>query len=223
MLGILIPYASFYQFEDLQIQNIKRYVKCPYKIFIVKSTVHAVPSVGHMNNLNALLDDAWDQCDSFLLFDNDMIFLDDFHEPEEDCWFLPQTRSGYTYAWPNLMYFKKNELMRRIWFENDSDSGGTSWRYLASTENKREITYDGKCFGNFEYELERLCDCHGMTIWTDRFRLGKTNIYHFRALSNWTKWPIEFQKAKEELILRHVARFMDTPGKVEGGGSQKEA
>ena len=120
MVGILIPYASFYEFLQLQLQNIELFVRCPHKVYTIQSTVHSSPSVGHMNNLNALLDQAWDECDSFLFFDNDMIFLQHFDEPKEDCWFLPQERNGFTYAWPNLMYFKKNELMRRVWFENDS-------------------------------------------------------------------------------------------------------
>ena len=208
MLGILIPYASFHQFEKLQKENIAQFVKCPHKIYVVHSTVFYVPSLGHMANLNTLLDQAWEECDSFLLMDNDMIFLSDFHEPKEDCWFVPQKRENYTYAWPNLMYFKRHWLMRKIEFYQDSDSGGSSWRYLAAVSDKREILQDEEGFTAYQEEYEGLCKKYGVLKWIDHFTLNGSEIFHFRATSNWTKWPVEFIREKEELILHHVERFM---------------
>ena len=207
MLGILIPYASFHQFVNVQTQNIEKFVKCPHKIYMVLSQIHPVPSLGHMNNLNQLLDEAWEECDSFLFLDNDMIFLTDFHEPKEDCWFVPQAREDYTYAWPNLLYFKKHPFMRKIEFYKDSDSGGSTWRYLAEVTDKKEIKYDEEGFDVYQKDYIDLCKKYGISKWVDHFTLNGCEIFHFRATSNWTKWPAEFQREKEDLIMEHVERF----------------
>ena len=201
MLGILICYASFHHFAELQKQNIAKFVKCPYKLYIIHSYLTNNPSAGHMANLNALLDGAWDECDSFLFLDNDMIFLNDFHEPEEDCWYMPQTRSGFTYAWPNLMYFKKHALMRRIGFENGSDSGGSTWRYLAECNSKREITIDDGGLPDFQRDFKALCEHYNVPYWVERYILNRCEIFHFRAMSNWTKYPLEYCQQKEVLVM----------------------
>ena len=204
MLGILIPYASFLEFRTYQMENIKRHVKCPHKVYILHAKPHRIPSTGHQNSLNALLDSSWEECDSFLFFDNDMIFLDDFEEPEEDCWYLPQERQGYTYAWPNLFYFKKHPLMRRVGYANGSDSGGSSWQYLLEISKKKEILRDEEGFPEFQEDYKNLCEEYKIRKWIDRFLIHKTYVFHFRAVSNWIHYPREFNEKKERLILHHV-------------------
>ena len=207
MLGILICYASFHEFETYQKKNLERFVKCPCKVYILHSEKHPDPSTGHQINLNCLLNEAWNECDSFLLFDNDMILLTDFHEPEESCWYLPQVREGYEYAWPNLLYFKKHELMQRIWFENNSDSGGSTWRYLEATTNKRTIEADTEGLEEYQEKITALGKQHGIGNWFERYILNGCQIFHFRALSNWTKYPHEYQEGKKALILETVKKI----------------
>lgn len=207
MLGILICYASFHSFESLQLQNIKRFVKCPHKVFILKTTVSPDPSTGHQTNLNTLLNEAWDECDSFLFFDNDMIFLNDFHEPEEDCWYWSQEREGFEYAWPNLLYFKKHDLMKRIWFENNSDSGGSTWRYLKETANKKIMSLDGGGMEEYQEQVIALGKKHGVGNCSERYWLNGCPIFHFRAMSNWTKYPIDYIQKKEMLIQSYSLKY----------------
>lgn len=206
MLGILIVYASFHSFIPLQRKNIERFVKSPYKIYVLSTSLSPDPSSGHQTNLNTLLEQAWDECDSFLLFDNDMIFLDDFIEPKEECWYFPQDR-GFEYAWPNLLYFKKHPLMKRIWFENDSDSGGSTWRYLKETENKRKMTMDKEGMPEYQEQVIALGKQHGVGNWSERYWLNGTPIFHFRAMSNWTKYPMDYIWKKEMVIQSHVLSY----------------
>lgn len=204
MLGVLVCYASFHEFMELQSDNFRNHIKCPYMVFSKLASVHPDPSTGHQENLNELLQAAWDRCDSFLIIDNDMIFLNDFTEPSEDCWYLPQKRNDYEYAWANLLYFKKHELMRRIWFENGSDSGGSTWRYLLQTPNKRRIQMDDQGFDAYRKDIERINKQYGLGNWHERYILNGTEIFHFRAMSNWTNYPKDYIKAKEKMILEHV-------------------
>ena len=209
MLGILVSYASFHQFETLQRKNIERFVKCPYKLYICHTSLHGNPSLGHMLTLNSLLDQAWEECDSFLFFDNDMIFLTEFYEPMEDCWYLPQDRSGIHYAWANLLYFKKHPLMKTIGFEHNTDSGGSTWKYLAETPNKKIIPFDADGFEEYKNDVDRLNKEYKRGSWNERFHLNGSQIYHFRAMSNWTKYEEEYMKKKEKLILYHVSKLID--------------
>lgn len=207
MLGILICYASFHSFESLQRANIQRFVKCPHRIYILKTTVSADPSTGHQINLNTLLANAWEECDSFLLFDNDMLFLDEFQEPTEECWYWSQERNGFEYAWPNLLYFKKHDLMNRIWFENDSDSGGSTWKYLQEAQTKRKITLDKEGMEDYQEQLETLGKKYGIGNWSERYWLNGCPIFHFRAMSNWTKYPIDYLTKKEMLIQSYSLKY----------------
>lgn len=210
MLGILVCYASFYDFETLQRKNIEKYVKCPYKVYMLHTTVSHNPSAGHMRNLNILLNMAWSECDSFLFFDNDMIFLSDFTEPTEDCWYVPQRKGEETeYAWCNLFYFKKDELLRSIDFENGSDSGGSTWRYLSKTLNKKEIVQEQGGLEEYQKKAEELADEYGLGNWCERWKLNSCYIFHFRNMSNWTKYEKTYINRKERLIIRTVQKLLD--------------
>ena len=210
MLGILICYATLHEFEPLQVRNLRRFVKCPHKIYIIHSGLSPKgASAGHMENLNALLDRAWDECDSFLFFDNDMIMLNDFTEPEEDCWYYPQQREGYEYAWTNLIYFKKHPLMRRINFATEfyGDGGGSTWKYLKEISNKKTMTPDQEGMEEYQEEMKVVVEKYGIGAWSERYMLDKTSIFHFRAMSNWTNYPAGYVEEKTKLIFKHAPTY----------------
>lgn len=216
MLGILICYASFHSFEPLQRANIQRFVKCPHKVYILKTTPYGGgASHGHQLNLNTLLDQAWEECDSFLFFDNDMIFLSDFHEPNEKCWYYPQTRDneypwgrGIEYAWPNLFYFKKDALLRQIWFEEGTDSGGSTWKYLKATVEKQQMFPDlENGLEEYRKQIKQLGEKYGIGVWAELYTLNGCSIFHFRAMSNWANYPLDYMSKKEMLIQSHSLKY----------------
>ena len=233
MLGVLLTYHSFFEFMPIQLENLKKHIKVPFKIYIIdNSLVNTVkyhgkyleqikylfcftqgsPSHRHQEAINMGLSLAWNDCDAFLLFDNDMIFLDDWTPPPL-CQYVPQRRGSLEYAWLNLLYFPKDEALRRFDFANcvqtreRTDSGGSFGFFLrnggkaetiATLENRKEY------FPDYIEAYEALCKRHNVGVWYDTFRMNGANVFHFRALSNWTKYPEAFQEEKKKLILQSL-------------------
>ena len=227
MLGVILTYHSFHEFYPYQLANLKKHIKVPFKIyFIDNSFVHhsmpdcvyleckvsGSPSHRHQEAINMGLCYAWNDCDAFLIFDNDMIFLEDWTPPSV-CQYLPQRRGNLEYAWLNLLYFPKDEALKRFDFANctqtreRTDSGGSFGFFLrnggkaetiATLENRKEY------FPQFIDGYEALCRKHKVGIWYDVFCMNGTKVFHFRALSNWTNYPEVFQQEKKKLILYSV-------------------
>lgn len=231
MLGILLTYHSFFEFLPYQIQNLKKYIQVPFKIYVIDNSLtpgqkysnpdvsylfcsnNGSPSDRHQSAINLGLKAAWNECDSFLIFDNDMIFVDDFREPP-CCAYLPQRRGNWQYAWLNLLYFPKDDRLSSFDFVNcpetneRTDSGGSFGNYLRSGGSVQtiEILPSDDCMADYQTEYRKLCDRFGVSVWYDIFRINNTRVFHFRALSNWTKYPEEFQKQKKALILQHAMK-----------------
>lgn len=228
MLAIILTYASFFEFLPFQVQNLKKYVKVPFKIYVIDNSllsgqkyhgdvhylfcpVSGSPSHRHQQAVNCGLSEAWKECRSFLLFDNDMIFTEDFYLPHETS-YVPQQRGNWIYAWLNLLYFPKDERLKSFDFTNcpetgeRTDSGGSFGRYLRSggvCQVIDELKSDD-CLAEYQKEYKDLCSRYGVGVWYDIFRINNARVFHFRALSNWTKYPEQFQIEKKALILRHV-------------------
>ncbi len=163
------------------------------------------------------LQKAWDSCNSFLLFDNDMILIDDFRPPSIP-FYVEQQRGNWKYGWLNLLFFKKHEDLR--WFDfaicpdtgERTDSGGSFGKYLRSGKVCAQIQCikipDYSFWKDYQVEYFSLCNRYGIGCWYDIFSMNGTRVLHFRALSNWTKYPEEFQKEKKALILFHLEKSM---------------
>jgi len=229
MLGVILTYHSFFEFLPHQIENLKRHIQVPFQIYVVDNSLipgkkfdgdveylfcnrATHPSDRHQTAVNQGLCEAWNSCDSFLLFDNDMIFLDDWTPPSV-CQYVPQRRGQWNYAWLNLLFFPRD--MRLVSFDfakcgitgERTDSGGSFGNYLCSggkaeqiltLENRKEV------FPEYIDAYERLCSKHQVSCWYDIFSINGSKVFHFRALSNWTKYPHEFNEDKKKLILEHV-------------------
>ena len=227
MLGVIIPYHSFFEFISYQVANLKKHIQVPFKIYIIDNSLTAgvktqedvryihcwekgAPSHRHQMSINCGLAEAWLQCDAFLIFDNDMIFLNDWTPPSCVAW-VPQKRGNLDYAWLNLFYFPKMDCFKSFSFaqckdtRERTDSGGSTGWYLKDLK-KIEIEtmpLTGNWFPRYEHAYRELCDKHSVKVWYDVFLLNNASVvFHFRALSNWTNYPEEFQKAKKELILQ---------------------
>lgn len=229
MLGIIITYHSFFEFLPYQIANLKKHIRVPFKIYVVDNSLipgkkfdgdveylfcnrATHPSDRHQTAVNQGLHHAWNSCDSFLLFDNDMIFLDDWTPPSV-CQYVPQQRGTIVYGWLNLLFFWKDERLRSFDFAKcyitgeRTDSGGSFGHFLrdggktekiATLENRKEY------FPEYIDAYERLCAKHKIGVWYDVFSINGSKVFHFRALSNWTKYPHEFNEAKKQLVLEHI-------------------
>lgn len=239
MLGILIPYHSCFELLDHQLQNFKTHIKTPYKVFVIDnsltnqpphpdviwviSSAKGTPSERHQKSINLGLQRAWSMCDCFLLFDNDMILLEDFVVPRV-CFYCPQKRGNWEYGWLNLMFFTKDELLRQFDFavcpetKERTDSGGSFGFYLQTKKVCAQIQTlpfpDYSVFPDYQKDYVALCKTFGIGCWFDLFSLNGTRVFHFRALSNWTNYPPEFQAAKKALILFHLEKSLS---KVEDG------
>ena len=226
MLGILIPYHSFFEFLPIQLENLKQHVKTEYRVYVldnsltgttplpgckwVVSTATGSPSERHQRTINKGLLMAWDECDCFLFFDNDMLLCDDFELPRCN-YYVPQKRGNWEYGWLNLMFFWKDERLRHFDFAKcpetgeRTDSGGSYGNFLRSGGMAAQIQTlpvpDYSVFGSYQKKYSHLCQEYGIGTWYDLFSISGTRVFHFRALSNWTKYPEEFQRRKKELIL----------------------
>lgn len=228
MLGILLTYHSFHEFFPSQYQNLKRNIKVPFKIYFIDNSLsfHPIhfpdvvyleckaigsPSYRHQESLNMGLSHAWPHCDSFLLLDNDMIFLDEWTPPDH-CLYVPQRRGTIHYAWPNLFYFPKDDRLKRLDFttcpqtKERTDSGGSTSTYLkdVSATIIDTLKPSQEHFPEYVKDFTALCQSHSVDPWYDVFRLNSSRVFHFRALSNWTNYPESFQRQKKGLIFKYV-------------------
>jgi hypothetical protein len=229
MLGIIITYHSFFEFLPLQIQNLKKHIQVPFKIYIIDnsltsdkkfdgdveyifSTNQGTPSHRHQTSINLGLSQAWNSCDSFLLFDNDMIFLDDWTPPSL-CQYVPQQRGKFEYGWLNLLFFPKDNRLKSFDFSHcpetgeRTDSGGSfGWFLRDKGKAEKILTLENRKEYLPEYidAYERLCAKHKVGVWYDFFSINGSKVFHFRALSNWTKYPEQFQIEKKRAILEYV-------------------
>lgn len=139
MLGILIPYHSFFEMLEFQIKNIEHFVKVKYKILVIDDSdnedsplqercqqfnigfwkispqQHKLygdhPSARHQHALNTGIQMLQDSCTHILIFDNDMVFTEPFIPLlDNQIWYLPQVRGTVQYPWLNLFYFPANEF-----------------------------------------------------------------------------------------------------------------
>lgn len=130
MLGIIICYSCFYEFLFYQLANLERYVKVPYRVYVIDNgnesnieklsvsrfpfvyirnpVINTSPSHRHQDSVNLGLQIAWKDCDSFLFLDNDMVLMTELkEEPKEDLSYTPTFRGKWDYCWLNLLYMKK--------------------------------------------------------------------------------------------------------------------
>ena len=125
--AIIICVHSFPKLLPLQLENFRRFVKSPYKVFVVDDSVNGFfpqglklypeatiirfthegePSQKHQWNLNAGIQMAGiHDCFRYLLIDNDMFFLDDFVEPSRNTYFGRNVGQSEV-MWANLLYIR---------------------------------------------------------------------------------------------------------------------
>lgn len=241
MLGIILSYHSFFEFLPYQIRNIRKYVSVPHRIYIVDNSdvcdvrrlqtilnlcpypygyirnpdVNNSPSGRHMTSVNLGLDVAWKDCDSFLIFDNDMIFLSEWHEPQEDLYYEHCQRGNWEYCWQNLLYMKKKSETPFVFTYyrcpetgEGTDSGGNTGLLLRNpTITKQRLRYisEGKereqYLSEYQIPFHMLCKEYGHHWWFDVYDFNKTLIFHFRAMSNYPQFEESFMEKKKKLIL----------------------
>ena len=229
MLAVILSYHSFFEFLPYQIANLKKHIHVPFTIYLVDNSLSGSvkysdpdlvylhcntdgsPSIRHQSAVNLGLSAAWESSDCFLIFDNDMIFLTPFKLPTKTQ-YLKQQRGDWIYGWLNLMFFYKDERLKSFDFatcpktNQRTDSGGSFGHYLQTGDPCEEIlcVVDPDVFPQFTQPYERLCKEYNVNLWYDIFVLNHSIIFHFRALSNWTKYPEAFQQEKKQLILNSV-------------------
>jgi hypothetical protein len=229
MLAVILTYQSFFEFLPLQIQNLKKHIKVPFKIYVVDNSLSpgkkfdgdveylfcnraTHPSDRHQTAVNQALCVAWNSCNSFLLFDNDMIFLDDWSPPSL-CQYVPQQRGNLPYGWLNLLFFWKDERLQSFDFavcpstKERTDSGGSFSVFLQSggkAECILTLKNHNKYFPEYIDAYEKLCATYKVSCWYDVFSINSSLVFHFRGISNWMKYPHEFNESKKRLILEHV-------------------
>ena len=141
-------------------------------------------------------------CDTFLIFDNDMLFLSDFELPSTS-YYLPVVKpvagSLEKFPWLNLLYTNR---FHRFEYLNGSDSGGNF-----PIEGANKII---PCESNWEYitEYKILCNKFNVGPYYDILNINGAIVFHFRAMSNYTKYPEEFMVAKRELIMRFSDKLL---------------
>jgi hypothetical protein len=249
MLGILIPYHSFFELCPFQIRNIRHFVKVPHKILIVDDSDLEVsplgkmceeldvlywkiapsqhnlfgdhPSARHQHALNLGVDLLRDSCTHLLIFDNDMIFMNEF-TPKLDAslWYVPNVRGTLTYPWLNLFLFSTKEAIHEFEFATcphtgeTTDPGGNLAGYLLQRNDDCHSivqTWESKDFlVEWQKKYKQLCEQYQIQPWYDIFHFLDTTVFHFRGLSNWQKHSPEFLQAKKALILEAVSMFQNT-------------
>ena len=139
MLGILIPYHSFFEILNFQINNIRHFVKVEHRILIIDDSDNEVyslqtmceelnvefwkisphqhklfgnhPSARHQHALNTGIEMLNDSCRHILIFDNDMVFTEPFAPLlKNEIWYVPQKRGEVNYPWLNLFFFPAKEF-----------------------------------------------------------------------------------------------------------------
>ena len=233
MLGIIITYHSFFEFLPFQIANLKKYVQVPFKIYLIDNSLtsrtlptypdvryfrcseRGSPSHRHQTSVNMGLWNAWQDCDAFLIFDNDMIFLSPWTPPPCVA-YHPQRRGRLEYGWLNLFYFPKMECFKTIDFATcretgeRTDSGGSIGYFLPNIKSIKidMVEKAPSYFPEYIEQFDTLCKQYNVGNWFDIFSFNGSIIFHFRALSNWTNYPEEFQLKKKQLILTSVSQHV---------------
>jgi hypothetical protein len=171
MLGIIVSFHSFKEFLYLQIDNIQKFVKIPYHVYVVDNSQDGElqglwfpstsilrnadrfdsPSGRHQSSVNMGIAAAWGnpEIKDCLIFDNDMIFLTEWNPPYADLVYEPCKRGNWEYCWLNLLYLKKFQSSPFVFqFANcpetneRTDSGGSSGFLLRNPSlDKRTIRY----------------------------------------------------------------------------------
>ena len=240
MLGIIITYHSFFEMCPFQIKNIQHFVKVPHTILIIDDSDLEVsplaslceqlnilywkippsqhklfgdhPSARHQHALNLGLDLLRDVCTHILLFDNDMVFMNDF-KPSLDTsiWYVPERRGTLVYPWLNLFLFSTSEKIHEFDFAmcpetgETTDPGGNLAKILLQREVDCRPIYHKWCTEDYlvawQKNFRELCETYHIQPWYDIFYIQETTVFHFRGLSNWQKHPVEFVEAKKQLIL----------------------
>jgi len=240
MLGIILTYYNCEEFFPYQLKNFKKFIKCPYQVFVVddspmgldsiwkicsengivclkSSTLGSAsnPSTRHQNAVNQAFNVAQYACDSFLIFDNDMIFLTDFHLPTKPCWHAmqsPKFRLGHSkidrfFAWLNIMFLTEYHYFE--YFE-DSDSGGSIIPYL-ETHDTDKITIVEKIdhpVNEYITKYEELSKEYNITPFQEILNINGCFVYHFRAMSNYPLLDKEFMTKKKELVMSFLERWI---------------
>jgi hypothetical protein len=249
MLGILIPYHSFFEMCAFQLKNIRHFVKVPHTILIVddsslelspleslcedfnalywkiphqqKQPFENNPSARHQHAVNTGMAILREMCSHILIFDNDMIFLNDFCPAlDRTLWYVPHTRGTLVYPWLNLFLFSSEEKIFDINFDicpvtgEGTDSGGSLATYLLQRhEDCRIIQCEFSSqlyFLAWQKNYRQLCEQFHIQPWYEIFQLDTTHIFHFRGLSNWQNHTLEFLEAKKALILQALSEFQNT-------------
>jgi hypothetical protein len=215
-LGIVITYFNFAEFVPKQLANFKKYVKSPYKVFIVDDSNDGLdiqlpiseavvlrnpvrignPSTRHQNAVNVGMSLAKLFCDTFLIFDNDMLFMNDFYEPLINH-YMPIVSiikgKKAVFPWLNLLYTTHYHYFE---FKDGSDSGGSF-----PTEGAERIK-NTTCDYDFILAYKVLCEKYNIAPYYDILDINGAIVFHFRAMSNYTQFPEEFMIEKRELIMR---------------------
>ena len=233
MLGIVLTYFSFPEMLPYQLSNFKRFVKTSYTVYIIddsdtglpelningvlyfrntKRKIEASASIRHQDAVNFGLKKAADTCSSFLIFDNDMIFLNEFIPPKVS-YYRPQFRGKMEYSWLNLLYLRK---IHRFDFKNcsvtgeRSDSGGNfvGEKKIIDICNHGSVKIENDYMKEYVLEYNELCKKYDVPIWYDILNVNGSIVFHFCALSNWKKWGEDFQIEKKSLILKYLKELM---------------
>lgn len=244
MLGIILTYKDCFEFLPLQLENFARHVKTPYKVYVIDDSEEGLTSPGlydivywkmlsndggtsgrHQACLNTGLALASQHCDSFLLFDNDMIFIDDFFKPSKLC-YLPQFRDQIEYMWANLLYLPSISSVYPLDFYTcpqtkiRTDSAGNTCKYLRDHKDECEQIVDLTkrktfIFPDYYSKHSDLCKQYNITEWVpgqyDLLRINNARVFHARGMSNWMKWNPEFFNKKREMVFRFVSRLHEIP------------
>lgn len=235
MLGILVSWHSFFEFFNYHLKNLNKFIKFPHRIYVLDNSAEPFefrseipftyirnpdlskdPSTRHMRTLEIGLAKAWKECDSFLIFDNDMIFCKEWEkEPEEELVYVPTHRGMWWYCWMNLLYFKKFQIdppKFSTWncpvSGQMTDSGGNTGNWLKDekiSKKEIEIIFDEErqinVLPNYRERLMKICNEHKILFEAELYELDKVPIFHFVKMSNYMKYPAIYLDKKKNLIL----------------------
>jgi hypothetical protein len=176
------------------------------------------PSARHQYAVNVGIDLLRESCSHILIFDNDMIFMNEFCPPlDNSMWFVPISRGILIYPWLNLFLFSTQEKFLSIDFDmcpvsgEGTDSGGNLAHYLRGRQDDChtiEVEFKSKVYlVDWQQKYKALCEMYQIQPWYDIFHFLGTSVFHFRGLSNWQKHPRDFLDAKKELILNALNDF----------------
>lgn len=235
MLGILVCWHSFFEFFDFHLKNLNKFVKIPHRIYVLdnssetpqlKSDIPFIyvkntdtskdPSTRHMRTLEMGLRRAWNECDSFFIFDNDMIFCKEWtEEPQEDLVYVPTHRGTWWYCWLNLMYFKKFQESPPTFSTWNcpisgemTDSGGNTGHWLNDEKLKKKeikIIFDEwrqiEVLPTYRERLQKICEDHKILFEAELYEMEGIPLFHFVKMSNYMKYPQAYLQKKKDLIL----------------------